>query len=198
MRPVVMSGGTLGGMKVLSILREPVPSEMRRLLDERWDSLPPELRTDQQVVGRHLVHCGFTMGASYCSFGCTHCYLPNNANRVPIPGFDEMKQQIDANRRLIGPGGGLQITGGDVVDAYWRAGRAEELVALVRYANDTGVIPMLMTHGQTLLEQPDLLVSLVSEGGLRKLACTGSSLTMARPIRWRVSPRNGRVPQRHS
>lgn len=155
---------------LISILREPIPGEMRSLLAARWAELPDELRTDWQVVGRHHVHCGYTLGPAYCSFGCTHCYLPKNANRVPLPALGDMKQQIDANRRLLGPGGGLQITGGDVVDAYWRAGRPEELIEILRYANDAGVVPMLMTHGQLLLENPEYLIELVRRGGLRKLA----------------------------
>lgn len=155
--------------RLFSILKEPIPAEMRTLLAGRWSKLPSELQTEWQAVGRHLVHCGYTMGAAYCSFGCTHCYLPKNANRVPFPSLAEMKAQIDANRRLIGPGGGLQITGGDVVDAYWRAGRADELIRLLRYANDVGVVPMLMTHGQVLLENPDYLAQLVRDGGLRKI-----------------------------
>ena len=102
---------------------QPIDLEKAHILRERWDSLPRELQTDNQISGRHLTHCGFTLGASYCSFHCTHCYLPKNANGVPIPSFAQMKEQIDANRRFQGPGGGLQITGGDVADAYWRAGR---------------------------------------------------------------------------
>lgn len=80
-----------------------------------------------------------------------------------------MKAQIDANRRFIGPGGGLQITGGDVVDAYWQAGRSDELIDIVRYANDAGTVPILMTHGQVLLENPEYLKRLVLRGGLRKV-----------------------------
>ena len=156
--------------KIQSILREPIPAETRSLLRARWNELPNDLRTDLQVVGRHFVQCGYTLGAPYCSFGCTHCYLPKNANRVPIPSLEEMKAQVDANRRLIGPGGSLQITGGDVVDAYWQANRADELVTIIRYTNDAGVVPMLMTHGQVLLENPDYLARLVREGGLRKIA----------------------------
>src|SRR4051812_22015658 len=106
----------------------PIDEEKQRVLNDRWASLPPELRTANQISGRHLTHCGFTLGASYCSFHCTHCYLPKNANEVPIPSLSEMREQIDANRRFQGPGGGLQITGGDVADAYWRAGRQTELV----------------------------------------------------------------------
>src|SRR5687767_13205611 len=122
----------------------PLHAEKLRVLKERWASLPPELQTPNQISGRHLTHCGFTTGASYCSFHCTHCYLPKNANEVPIPSLADMKEQIDANRRFQGPGGGLQITGGDVADAYWRSGRQDELVEIIRYACSTGLVPMLM------------------------------------------------------
>ena len=136
----------------------------------RWNSLPNELRTPNQLAGRHLTHCGFTTGASYCSFRCTHCYLPANANEIPIPSLAQMKEQIDANRRFQGPGGGLQITGGDVADAYWRAERQSELIEIVRYSVGVGLVPMLMTHGQTLLEHPEFLEALVIDGGLRQVA----------------------------
>ncbi len=150
--------------------RHPIAGEKADILKERWASFPPELRTPNQISGRHLTHCGFILGASYCSFHCTHCYLPKNANQVPIPSLGEVKEQIDANRRFQGPGGGLQITGGDVADAYWRAGRADELVEIIRYAYSAGLVPMLMTHGQTLLEQPEFLRRLVVEGGLRQVS----------------------------
>lgn len=148
----------------------PVNREKESLLRVRWASLPNELRTANQVSGRHLTHCGFTTGASYCSFHCTHCYLPKNANQVPMPSLAQMKEQIDANRRFQGPGGGLQITGGDVADAYFKTGRQDELVEIVRYAVTVGLVPMLMTHGQTLLEHPDFLERLMVEGGLRQVA----------------------------
>jgi hypothetical protein len=150
--------------------RNPIVEEKARVLRERWDSLPLELQTNNQISGRHLTHCGFTLGASYCSFHCTHCYLPKNANSIPIPSLAQVKEQIDANRRFQGPGGGLQITGGDVADAYWKAGRADELIEIVRYAYSVGSIPMLMTHGQTLIEQPEFLERLVVEGGLRQIS----------------------------
>ena len=150
--------------------RHPIAEEKARVLKERWESLPPELRTNNQISGRHLTHCGFTLGASYCSFHCTHCYLPKNANEIPIPSLAQVKEQIDANRRLQGPGGGLQITGGDVADAYWKSGRGDELIEIVRYAISVGSIPMLMTHGQTLIEHPEFLERLVVEGGLRQIS----------------------------
>ena len=150
--------------------RNPIEAEKARILRERWNSLPPELQTPNQISGRHLTHCGFILGASYCSFYCTHCYLPKDANRVPMPSLADVKEQIDANRRFQGPGGGLQITGGDVADAYWRSGRADELVEIIRYAYQVGLVPMLMTHGQTLLEQPQFLERFVVEGGLRQMS----------------------------
>jgi hypothetical protein len=150
--------------------RNPIDPEKARVLRDRWNSLPPELRTANQISGRHLTHCGFILGASYCSFHCTHCYLPKNANRVPIPMLADMKEQIDANRRFQGPGGGLQITGGDVVDAYWKSGRTEQLIEIIRYAYQVGLVPMLMTHGQTLLEHPEFLERLVFESGLRQIS----------------------------
>ncbi|MGZ8940461.1 MAG: hypothetical protein ACXW32_14750, partial [Limisphaerales bacterium] len=118
--------------------RQPIHDEKARVLRERWESLPPSLQTNNQISGRHLTHCGFTLGASYCSFHCTHCYLPKNANSIPIPSLAQVKEQIDANRRLQGPGGGLQITGGDVADAYWKSGRADELVEIIHYAFSVG------------------------------------------------------------
>ena len=167
--------------KYLAILKKPISSERQSLLKTRWDSLPTDLKTDWQVVGQNIVHCGYTMGASYCSFGCTHCYLPRNANRVPIPPLEEMKAQIDANRRLMGPAGGLQITGGDILDAYWDAGKSTELIEIVKYANQVGVVPMLMTHGQILLEQPDYFVQIVRDGGLRKIAIHIDMTQVGRP-----------------
>ena len=110
--------------------RRPIQEEKATVLRQRWESLPAELRTNNQISGRHLTHCGFILGASYCSFHCTHCYLPKNANEIPIPSLAQVKEQIDANRRLQGPGGGLQITGGDVADAYWKSGRADELIEI--------------------------------------------------------------------
>jgi hypothetical protein len=150
--------------------RRPIQEEKATVLKQRWESLPAELRTNNQISGRHLTHCGFILGASYCSFHCTHCYLPKNANSIPIPSLEQVKEQIDANRRFQGPGGGLQITGGDVADAYWKSGRGDELIEIVRYAFSVGSIPMLMTHGQTLIEHPDFLERLIVEGGLRQIS----------------------------
>ncbi len=160
----------VGWRKRLRAFLHPIDPEKRAAVAGRWSGLPAELRTPSQVSGRQFTHCGFTTGASYCSFHCTHCYLPENANRVPLPTMAEMRGQIAANRKLLGPGGGFQITGGDVADAYWRAGRPDELIEIVRLTVDSGLVPILMTHGQTLIEQPDFLERLILEGGLREVS----------------------------
>src|SRR5436309_14896835 len=133
--------------------RRPIAEEKARVLKERWESLPLELRTNNQISGRHLTHCGFTLGASYCSFHCTHCYLPKNANEIPIPSLAQVKEQIDANRRLQGPGGGLQITGGEVAVDYWKVVGANRIIEILRYAIPFGSIRLLITLGHALMEQ---------------------------------------------
>ena len=58
-----------------------------------------------------------------------------------------------------------------MVDAYVRAGREDELLEVVAYCVELGMVPMLMTHGQGLLDNPGLLEALVSRSGLAKLSC---------------------------
>jgi hypothetical protein len=87
-----------------------------------------------------------------------------------MPELHEMKSQIRANRRMLGPGGNIQITGGDLVDAYLAASKEDELIEIVRFADEVGLVPMLMTHGQSLLDNPDFLMRLVTRGRLRKIS----------------------------
>ncbi|MGI9317265.1 MAG: hypothetical protein ACR2QW_08055, partial [bacterium] len=54
--------------------------------------------------------------------------------------------------------------------AYWRAGKSEVLTQILAYTNASGLVPMLMTHGQVLLQHPEYLEELVVKGGLRKLS----------------------------
>ncbi len=151
-------------------LLSPINVETKELLRQRWQQLPENLKTPRQVVGQHWVQCGFITGPSYCSFGCTHCYLPKDANHQEQPTVDKIKQQLDANRKLLGHGGHIQITGGDVVDAYIKTNCFDDLIEIVRYTNEIGLVPMLMTHGQSLLEKPERLYRLVLEAGLRKIS----------------------------
>ena len=141
-----------------------------QLLKERWNALPESAKTPTQVIGKHWVHCGYTLGPAYCSFGCSHCYLPKKSNRVPLVSLNDMKEQLKAQRELMGAGSNIQITGGDVVEAYLREQKSDELIEILQYANGLGLVPMVMTHGQSLLENPNLLDQMVLQGGLRKLS----------------------------
>ncbi|MBX2868701.1 MAG: hypothetical protein KTR18_08500, partial [Acidiferrobacterales bacterium] len=65
----------------LRALLEPVPASKKELLNKAWQRLPKSLQQPNQIIGQHWSQCGYTMGPSFCSFGCSHCYLPKAANK---------------------------------------------------------------------------------------------------------------------
>ena len=73
--------------------------EQRRIGDgatdryrDRWRSLPPKLRTDQQLAGVGAVACGATHSVmERCNFACTSCYLSAVANATEPAPFDEVR-----------------------------------------------------------------------------------------------------------
>jgi len=145
---------------------DPRAAERLRLNQERWDSLPDKLRVADQAAGRGYVSCGATHGVmERCDFGCTSCYLTELANNAqPLP-FDEVREQLDELRRALGPAGKAQITSGEVTLLP-----VDELGRIVRYARRIGLDPMVMSHGQRFVEEPDYLATLVEEYGLEKVA----------------------------
>jgi len=158
------------------LLREPVPREKRELLRERWRSLPEAVRGPGQGFGRQATGCGATIGPMpRCDFDCRGCYLGEDANRMPRRSLSEVLAQIDALRRHLGPKGNLQLTDGEVTLLP-----AAELVAMVRHAREVGLIPMLMTHGDTFRREPSLLPRLMREGGLTEVAIHVDSLQRGR------------------
>ena len=147
-------------------LREPRSGERRELCRQRWDSLPDELRTAQQAAGRVHVACGATHGVlERCNFACTSCYLTSIANRVPKLPFEEVREQLDLLRRNLGPMGKVQITAGEVTLL-----EPQELGRIVAYARKIGLDAMVMTNGQRFSDEPDYLLTLVRDHGLRKVA----------------------------
>ncbi len=145
---------------------DPRAPERIRLNQERWAGLPDALRVPEQAAGRGYVSCGATHGVmERCDFGCTSCYLSELANAAaPLP-FDEVRQQLDQLRTLLGPAGKTQITSGEVTLLP-----VHELGRIVRYAKQIGLDPMVMTHGQRFVDEPDYLATLVAEYGLEKVA----------------------------
>lgn len=131
-----------------------------------WAGVAPEFRTENQMLGRHEEGCGATIGVMpRCDFACRGCYLAAGANRVPAIGLEAVKAQMRALRAHLGPSGNLQLTDGEVT-----LRPTEEVIELLRYARGIGLIPMLMTHGDSFRRNPGLLERLMREGGLEEVS----------------------------
>lgn len=147
------------------IVRQPVLPITRESLKATWGSLPEAFRTPQQMLGRQGNPCGATIGAMpRCDFACRGCYLGEEANHVPALGVEAIKAQMRQLRPALGDAGNLQITDGEVT-----LRPEEELIDLIRYAQEIRLVPMLMTHGDSFRRRPGLLERLMVEGGLREV-----------------------------
>jgi hypothetical protein len=151
---------------IWSLLRDPVTAEKRRLLAERWAGLDEAVRSPGQSLGRQATGCGATLGVHpRCDFSCTGCYLGGEANAIPPLPVEAVLAQLDALRTHLGPKSNVQITDGEVT-----LRPLSELLAILRHARRIGVVPMVMTHGDTFRRQPGLLERLMVEGGLTEVA----------------------------
>lgn len=151
---------------LLQVLRHPVPVETRRRLDEAWRALPPALRLPNQFLGRQYAGCGATIGAMpRCDFACRGCYLAAGANSIPAEPVAEIESQLRRLRAWLGEGGNVQLTDGEVT-----LRPEDEVVRLIRYARGIGLVPMLMTHGDTFRRRPGLLERLLRDGGLSEVS----------------------------
>lgn len=147
-------------------LTQPVPNEKRRIMRARWDALDPRWRTVGQGFGRQATGCGATIGLHpRCDFACAGCYLGSEANRVRPIGRPDAFQQLDRLRAWLGPKGNTQITDGEVTLLP-----PDDLVAIIRYARQIGLIPMVMSHGDTFRRRRGLLERLMVEGGLTEVS----------------------------
>lgn len=135
-------------------------------LRQRWQDFTRTQQVPEQTVGRFATGCGATHGVyERCNFGCTACYLGENANRQKPMPFEEVKEQLDALRDYLGPGGNVQITSGEVTLLP-----VEDLCRIVAYARSLQLSPMVMTHGDVLLHDRAYLERLIREAGLTKLS----------------------------
>jgi hypothetical protein len=141
-------------------------AEARAVLAAAWSALPPELRLPTQFLGRHYAGCAATIGAMpRCDFTCSGCYLGRDANRARPRAVEEIDGQMRLVRSWLGPGGNLQITDGEVTL------RPEaELIELLVGARARGLVPMVMTHGETFRRRPGLLERLMLRGGLTEVS----------------------------
>ncbi len=141
-------------------------AQKAELLAKRWEGFPESLRTNRQLAGKTAVSCSATHHVmERCNFSCTCCYLGKEANKTePLP-FADVKDQLDEIRAALGVGGKVQITAGEVTLLP-----LEKLGRIVSYALSIGLDPMVMSHGQRFLDEPEYLKSLVSEYGLEKIS----------------------------
>ncbi len=161
-----MIGETASLARVWALFRDPVTTEKRMLLEHRWSSLDPSLKLPGQGLGQKATGCGATMGIQpKCDFSCTGCYLGTEANKIPALPVEAVLRQLDSLRAWLGPKSNVQITDGEVT-----LRPVDELVQILRYARSIGIVPMLMTHGDTFRRQPGLLERLMVEGNLTEVS----------------------------
>ena len=141
-------------------------AETRSALAAAWARLPASLRTPTQFLGRHYAGCGATIGAMpKCDFACKGCYLGEDANRAKPRPLTDIKAQLRDLRAWLGPAGNVQLTDGEV------SLRDEaEVIELIRYARAVGLVPMLMTHGETFRRRSGRLERYMAEGGLTEIS----------------------------
>ena len=150
----------------LSAFLQPLSEERRRLNDSRWNELPQDLCLPNQTMGRSHHSCGATYGVlERCNFACTSCYLSKNANATAALPVSQVHRQLDELRAFLGPKGKAQLTAGEVTLLPRHV-----LGGYVRYAKSIGLDPMVMSHGERLLAEPEYLERLVREDGLEKIS----------------------------
>ncbi len=144
----------------------PVSMETRNILRNARENLPDRFRTDNQFLGQQYAGCSATIGVMpRCDFACRGCYLDREANRIPPESVAGIKQQLQVIRDWLGVGGNVQITDGE---ATLRP--IDELIDIIRYARDIGLVPMLMSHGDVFRKSPQMLKRLMLEAGLTEVS----------------------------
>jgi MoaA/NifB/PqqE/SkfB family radical SAM enzyme len=153
-------------LSALRLLIQPVADEKRQLMRARWNTLDPRWRTTGQGFGQQATGCGATVGVQpRCDFACTSCYLSVDANQVRPLTLEQTCRQLDQLRAWLGPKGNAQIIDGEVTLLP-----VDDLVAIVRYARCIGLIPMVMTHGDSFRRHSGLLERLMTEAGLTEVS----------------------------
>lgn len=149
-----------------SILKEPVLNETRENLARSRARLAPHLISKRQMLGRQGNGCGATIGAMpRCDFACRGCYLGDEANTIPAASVETIKAQMRHLRPTLGNAGNLQLTDGEIT-----LRPDGEVIELLRYARSLGLVPMLMTHGDSFRRRPGLLERYMVEGGLTEVS----------------------------
>jgi molybdenum cofactor biosynthesis enzyme MoaA len=140
-------------------------AEVRAALAAAWQRVPESIRGPTQFMGRQYVGCGATIGVMpKCDFSCKGCYLNADANKARPARLSEIKRQLQEIRAWLGPCGNVQLTDGEV-----SLRDESELIEIIAYARTIGLVPMLMSHGETFRRRPGLLERLMQRGGLTEV-----------------------------
>ncbi len=145
---------------------QPKRNEIKEILADARKLVPARFRTSNQFLGGQYAGCAATIGVMpRCDFACKACYLGKDANRIPMESVIGIKGQLNQIRTWLGQGGNVQITDGEVT-----LRPIDELLEIIRYAKAIGLVPMLMTHGDGLRKDPQLLMRMVQEAGLSEIS----------------------------
>ncbi len=147
-------------------LLQPTLSETKEILANARKSVPLRFRTSNQFLGGQHAGCAATIGVMpRCDFACKACYLGKEANRIPMESVAGVKEQLNQIRAWLGLGGNVQITDGEVT-----LRPIDDLLEIIRYAKAIDLVPMLMTHGDVLRKNPQLLRRLILEADLSEIS----------------------------
>jgi hypothetical protein len=140
-------------------------AEVRSALTAAWERVQESFRGPTQFMGRQYAGCGATIGLMpKCDFSCTGCYLNADANRARPAPLSEIKEQLRQIRAWLGPCGNVQLTDGEV-----SLREESQLIEIIAHARTLGLVPMLMSHGETFRRCPGLLERLIQRGGLTEV-----------------------------
>ena len=124
----------------------PVHRDTAVALRRRWEELPDNARSPQQLLGRRTAGCEGTHGVfPRCNLACTPCYHAKEAQSVRTDGphtIAEVERQMAYLRTTRGTGQHAQLIGGEVT-LLGPEDHARALQVMERH----GRKPMSMTHG---------------------------------------------------
>ncbi len=136
----------------------PSPRETRSAaLGRARQRMGPLFKPNQVLGRRNSIGCVALEITQRCNLDCTLCYLSENSERVKDIPLQEVLRRIDRIAEQFGAPTAVQITGGDPT-----LRKREELVEIVRYTREKGLLPTLMTNG--IKSTRDMLEELAAAG----------------------------------
>jgi len=146
MPPLSKARSAVGGVRRFLEASRPVHRDTAAALQRRWQELPDDARSPQQLLGRRTAGCEGTHGVfPRCNLACTPCYHAREAQHVRTDGphtIAEVERQMAYLRTTRGTGQHAQLIGGEVT-LLGPEDHARALEVMERH----GRKPMSMTHG---------------------------------------------------